>query len=202
MLGKSHIIANLCSVELLWAAGKAVCAYQGYGHEYIEIASGICSRYLSVPDGVPVFIHMGTCLGLFLMGSLLPDCDSRTSILGRYFYLPFEHHTWMHTAYVCIAMGFFCIWYRSLFWVLAGYTLHLFWDSFSACGVCWFYKLLSDYRRYPSGAKVKKKHKCKLYKTGTVSEYVLIAVLVTLSVISGLLFVYFTYGTGIRSLFT
>lgn len=201
MLGKSHMIANLCSLELLWISGKVLGTYQGYGHEYIDAAAAACSAYLSAPDGVPVIIHIGTSFGLFLLGTLLPDCDTKTSLLGRYFCLPFEHHTWTHTVYACIAFGFFSIWYQSLFWILAGYVLHLFWDSFSACGVCWFYKLFSDYREYPSGARVKKGHKCKLYRTGKNSEYVLLAVLVTTSVIIGLLFAYFHYGGTIRQIF-
>ena len=68
--------------------------------------------------------------------------------------------------------------------MFSGVFVHLFWDSFSACGNCWFYKLLSDYRRYPNNVKVKKGHKLKLYHAGEWSEYLLLFVIVVITVVS------------------
>lgn len=201
MMGKSHIVAGICSTELVWAAGRALRMYQGPGSGYILDAMDAAGSYLAVPDGIPWPIHMGTCLGLLLLGSVLPDIDSRNSILGRYVHLPVEHHTWTHAVYIPTVLAFFAVWYRSVFWLLAGYMIHLFWDSLSAQGVCWFYKILSDYREYPSGAKVKRGHKMKLYKTGKTSEYVLLGILVTLSVLSAAAVLYIRFSPAVSGLF-
>ena len=65
---------------------------------------------------------------------------------------------------------------RLFAWHGLGYVLHLFWDSFSKAGICWFYPI-SNYRRYPNGAFVKRGRHLTLYSVGNASEA---AVLVTL----------------------
>lgn len=201
MMGKSHIAAGICTTELVWAAGRTLRLYNGPGSEYVEGLVDAVASYLAVPAGVPWPVHMGTCLGLLLLGSVLPDIDSKNSILGRYVHLPVEHHTWTHAVYIPAILAFFVLWYHSLFWLLAGYMTHLFWDSLSAQGVCWFYKILSDYREYPSGAKVKRGHRLKLYKTGKTSEYVLLGILVTLSVLSASAMLYIRLSPVVSGLF-
>ncbi len=69
-------------------------------------------------------------------------------------------------------------------WIFFGVVVHLFWDSLSYCGNCWFYKLFSDYKEYPGGAKIKKGHTIKLYRTGEWSEYLLLFIVVILTVMS------------------
>lgn len=69
-------------------------------------------------------------------------------------------------------------------WLFFGTIVHLFWDSLSACGNCWFYKLFSDYHEYPNGAKIKKGHKLKLYHAGEWSEYLLLFIIIAVTVIS------------------
>ena len=59
----------------------------------------------------------------------------------------------------------------------------------SVMGNCWFYKLLSDYQEYPSGAKVKKGHRWKLYRAGEWSEYLLLFIVVMFTVVSYMLMV-------------
>ena len=49
-------------------------------------------------------------------------------------------------------------------------------------GVCWFYKLLSDYREYPGGARVKKGYHITLYRSAEWTEYLVVFLLAAVSV--------------------
>jgi len=118
----------------------------------------------------PLFVYMPICLVLFLLGLLLPDIDSPYSALGRIFYIPFKHRTWTHCWIPLFLCAIGSIWYRMLFWLGMGIFTHMFWDSFSASGVMWFYPL-------------KTKHYCKLYHTSSPSEYVVMTIAVMISII-------------------
>lgn len=102
-------------------------------------------------------------------GALLPDMDSKSSLLGRYIHIPLKHRTWTHSIWALLLLLPIC-WLGPLFrciWI--GYVLHLMFDSLSACGVCFFYPF-EKYREFPGGAKVKMHHKLKLYHTSQKSE--------------------------------
>lgn len=179
MMGKSHIVVNTCSLIIL-ESGLLLTqyAYHGVGSELLKNGATIVSRFV-FPK--PIFsMYMLLCLLLFYLGTLLPDIDSKNSLLGRFIYLPVKHKTWTHTIYGPFLIFVGSVWYLMSFWLGLGYILHLFWDSLSYCGVCFFYPF-SKYREYNSGAKVKVNHKFKIYRTGKTSEYVVVAVLVTLT---------------------
>lgn len=179
MMGKSHIVVNTCSLIIL-ESGLLLTqyAYHGVGSELLKNGAMIVSRFV-FPK--PIFsMYMLLCLLLFYLGTLLPDIDSKNSLLGRFIYLPVKHKTWTHTIYGPFLIFVGSVWYLMSFWLGLGYILHLFWDSLSYCGVCFFYPF-SKYREYNSGAKVKVNHKFKIYRTGKTSEYVVVAVLVTLT---------------------
>lgn len=110
---------------------------------------------------------------LYLFGSVLPDIDSRNSIVGRKFYLPIKHRTWTHSVW-----GILMLWIASFFFVLVrpvliGYLFHMLEDTPSACGICWLYPF-HRYIEYESGAKVADGHRLKLYRTGDRSEQIIV----------------------------
>lgn len=141
---------------------------------------------------------------LFLFGTLLPDIDNKKSMLGRHMYLPLKHRTWTHTLwfamlwlafrYVLLMFSSYleihciCLWIVPVFqwfavgcvFVFLGYTGHLWMDTYSAQGVCWFYPF-QTYKEYASGAVVKPKHKWKLYYTNKPSETWLVCFVVVLT---------------------
>ena len=43
---------------------------------------------------------------LLMLGTLLPDIDSKKSILGRFFHLPVKHRTWTHSIWPLIPLYF------------------------------------------------------------------------------------------------
>lgn len=139
------------------------------------------SFILEMPDAASAAgLAAGGCL--FVIGSLLPDIDQKelkwAKRLGLHGFI--EHRTWTHSIWPLLAMALLS-WFLPIFWWLfAGYAGHLFWDSFSRAGVCWFFPFES-YRSYPSGAKVKKGHNHWLYRVGKPSELVVLACIITLS---------------------
>lgn len=204
MMGRNHIVVGACALEHLWALDRLVDRLD------VPVLSDVQQAlwaYLGIPKmTIP---YMVICLGAYFLGSLLPDIDHPDSILGRFVHIPVAHRTWLHSIYpyllvlVFSLMGLYPVaayvssWPMPymvttiastagpiLSWLFIGSFTHLFWDSFSAMGNCWFYKLLSDYKEYPSGAKVKKGHKLKLYHAGEWSEYVLVLVIIAFTVAS------------------
>lgn len=119
---------------------------------------------LRLPWTVVLFVSM-------LFGTLLPDIDKKTSMLGRYVHISVKHSTWTHTAwalFILFGLSFVSSIFGAMF---VGYGLHLLMDSVSWAGICWFYPI-QQYRYYPNGAFVAKNHKCKLYQAGAKSEIV------------------------------
>lgn len=147
--------------------------------------------------------YVGFLSLLFLFGTLLPDIDNKKSMLGRYFHLPLKHRTWTHSIwfavwwlvlrYLFLFLAFQfetksgLLWIVSVFqwfavgcvFVFLGYIGHLWMDTYSAQGVCWFYPF-QTYKEYASGAIVKSKHKWKLYYTNKPSETWLVCFIVLL----------------------
>lgn len=190
MMGRNHVIVGACALEHAYVANELisrvdlaslntvqnfVLGYLGIAH----LASGTTSAPLYITIlSVPLY------LVLFFIGTLFPDIDNPKSKLGRYIHLPFKHRTWIHAIYLYLIFAVLGWFYHAFAWLFFGVFVHLFWDSFSAMGNCWFYKLLSDYREYPGGAKVKKGHKLKLYYAGEWSEYVLVFIIVVFTAAS------------------
>lgn len=120
-------------------------------------------------------------IAMFVLGCLLPDIDQENSTLGRYIHIPVAHRTWTHTAWGLIFLGIASIFAPYIFWLAYGCFLHIFYDSLSKGGICWFYPI-SQYRTWASGAQVKKGHSIYLYRTGEASETVLATLVVILGV--------------------
>lgn len=187
MLGHNHAISNISSLLLI---SDTVIYLKKYYHgvlqEYVNKAGDSVYNFalnFCVSDK-PVILKiawLSVCFGLFILGSLFPDTDSKKSIIGRYIHIPVRHRTWTHSIWVVLILGVISIVVRPMFWFTLGYFLHLFWDSLSKGGICWFYPI-SNYIKYDSGAQIKKKHIFRLYKTGNVSEYVLVSVITAVAV--------------------
>lgn len=131
----------------------------------------------------PLFLVLSFAIfaSFFILGCLLPDTDHPESILGRKFYIPVRHRTWTHTMWIVIIFILIGIFLKPFRPLAYGYFIHLFVDSFSRGGVCFFYPI-SKYIDYPSGAHVKKKHIFKLYKPGGISEIVVNIILILITV--------------------
>lgn len=190
-MGKSHLAVGVASLAGVYGARMLAMAYEGPYSEILHVGIKQAEDFM-VPAGVAGIAISVIGLGLYFVGTLLPDIDCETSMLGRYVYIPVQHHTWTHTAWVLALFAVFSLFSPVFVWLFAGYFIHLLCDSPSACGVAWFYPI-TKYKTYLNGARVKKGHKVKLYHTGKTSEIVFAAILCLLNfAIFGLgLFVFF-----------
>lgn len=192
MMGRSHLIAGVCALEHAYAASvlidRADTVLPSYMAEQLMKVKRMSQLYLGIADMTELSVLTMTVipvyLGFYLLGNLLPDIDSPKSLLGRIVHVPVEHRTWLHAIYLYLIIAALGFVHPVFSWLFFGVFVHLFWDSFSACGNCWFYKILSDYRKYPGDAKVKKGHKLKLYHAGEWSEYLLLFIIVVVTVAS------------------
>lgn len=185
MMGKNHLIAGACALEHLYVAGVLLDRVP-FGP--LTAVRKLSVRYLQLdgmgPLSVETALTAGVCILAYGLGNLLPDIDTPNSMLGRFLHIPVEHRTWLHAIYCYLPLAVLG-WFSTPFaWMFLGVVVHLFWDSLSACGNCWFYKLLSDYREYPNGGKIKKGHKLKLYHAGEWSETMVTVILVLLTIAS------------------
>ena len=167
MNGKHHLVAAASVLGCAWGAASIVSASfpDGVASDAVQAVSGFFM------DGCQTLsLHTAICLAAYLFGTLLPDIDSPGSMLGKYGAVRVGHRTWTHSlwpALLLFAAGWFL---RPLAWMALGYVVHLFWDSLSRMGVCWFYPY-PGYLEYGK-AKVKRNHWVWLYHNGTVMETV------------------------------
>ncbi len=189
MMGRSHIIAGACALEHAYVVNELVnradlaplTSLQNLALSYMGIAK------LAGESSAPLYVTVLSVplyLAAYFFGTLLPDIDNPKSMLGRFVHVPGGHRKWWHAIYLYLVIAALGALHPAFAWMFFGVFVHLFWDSFSAMGNCWFYKLLSDYREYPNGAKVKKDHKLKLYYAGEWSEYLLLFIIVLITVAS------------------
>lgn len=184
MTGKSHIIINISSAvvsaNILLYAGLS---YNGQSAENVKMMSNAVVQYLNDSSFFSQTAYWILAISFFLVGSVLPDIDSEKSMISRllHFHLPIEHRTWTHTLVFPVLFGILSLWFKPLLFLSIAYLLHLLWDNLSKQGVCFFYPF-EQYIGYGSGAKVKKGHKLKVYRTGQASEFVLLGVVATLTV--------------------
>lgn len=185
MKGTNHIVTNISTAVIIDTVIRAVS---------YELSNGIYDNILDftywqlsietvsqvVYTCSIVYTYILNCL-LFVFGSLLPDCDQPNSIAGRMLYIPVRHRTWTHTIWFVILFGIMGLCAPCFMWLFYGYCLHLFYDSLSKGGVCWFYPF-SKYKIWTSGAQVKKNHKIYLYRTGETSETILTLFIVAISI--------------------
>lgn len=193
MQGINHIISNTCSAVLvgegIFALNDFLEHFTGNNLPFYNNLRYVCIHtidFLVPHTESTVFLCLWWTVAAFLfyLGSLLPDCDTKKSIIGRKLYIPVEHRTWTHTLWFPLSIFAVSLFAPVLFYLSAGYILHLFWDNLSVGGVCFLYPL-SKYRHYGNnGAKMKKHHVIKLYRTGKVSEGVVIGILIAITLIS------------------
>jgi membrane-bound metal-dependent hydrolase YbcI (DUF457 family) len=186
MTGKSHLTTSTCT-GLLVAGGVTCVELSNNPPKWLLTVSTAISDYV-LHTSLSLFLYVPMVIALFLLGSILPDIDHPYSMIGRIIHIPVQHRTWTHTAYIPIALWIASIPVRPLFWLGTGIFIHDLFDSVSASGLCWFYPF-QKYRKYGTGAFVKKGHILKIYHTGKASEYVVVAVMVTITIFVLLLYV-------------
>lgn len=199
MNGKHHIIAGISTVVIADTGLKVLTKlsnsdiYEKY-HNFVSSRSFIETE--SQLGGIAVNIGMtALCAVLFLTGCLLPDIDQEKSTLGKIIHIPVQHRTWTHTIWIVAILAILSIFVPCLFWLCLGCMLHIFYDSLSKGGICWFYPI-SQYKTWTSGAQVKKNHKIYLYRTGETSELI-ITMLAALAGASMLIYnIYLTVGSS------
>lgn len=124
------------------------------------------------------FILIPFCIAGLLLGLLMPDCDNPKSLLGRYFHIPIEHRTWLHTIWFVLILALPGLLFKPFFCVGIGAYLHLLCDAPSKCGICW---LFPNYKRVGYG-KVKKGHYIYLYDSEPVA-WILCGVILTFTIL-------------------
>lgn len=183
MLGRDHLIANTASLAIL-STGMMRLAEQPVASPVGALApatTAVISAFTQY-GSIDTSAVIGLGLVFFYIGTLLPDIDNERSMLGRYIHLPMEHRTWTHAIWLPLIFVLAGFAFPPLWWAALGYVLHLFWDSLSRGGVCWFYPI-SRYVSYSGGAKVKRRHWVKLYSVGGVSEYIVTGIIVAVAII-------------------
>lgn len=181
MRGTNHILTGLASVVTLDTYLKVITKIidtDVYNHVHDYFA---WHRHLDITNDteqicVTVLAVILNSV-LFLIGCLLPDIDQEKSTMGKIMHLPVKHRTWTHTIWAVVLFAAISCFLPCMTFLTFGYILHIFFDSLSKGGICWFYPL-SQYKTWTSGAQVKKNHKLYLYRTGETSETLLTAIIV------------------------
>lgn len=178
LLGRTHVITTtatgLSGLYALYYAEQTLELTTRTGlivHSFAEI---IGFDFYSKDFSMFLFLIISV-LGL-VIGALLPDIDSKNSILGRY--VPFiqdifGHRTITHTIWVVLGLFIINYFFGNTFtWMISiGYLLHIIQDSFSRQGVDWFWPFGKGYKSY-GGATVKRGFHLGLYSVGGVVERV------------------------------
>lgn len=189
MMGKNHVLTNISAGLLALDAGIGV--YRSSSSLLAPCRERLHVWVDSMIAPHPTFGwlmlagYAGFSFLILMFAALLPDIDTPDSTLGRFVPIHGKHRTWSHTIWIPLLICALGYEVTPWFYVLAfGYTWHLVMDSFSACGVCWFWPF-QKYREYGGGARVASGHTLKLYHAGDAAETCLayflfiIAVLVT-----------------------
>lgn len=173
MRGTSHIIMNVAT------AGSVGCTLffmlknntSVFLHDIADASVNFLFNGFLETDNKMLVFYIPAIVLLYIFGSVLPDADHPHSPISRVIHIPVKHRTWLHAIYIPLILFIASVWFRPLFYLGAGYFFHIFWDSFSATGIDWFYPHKN------------KHHILKLYKTSQLSEGVFVGVFVTLSVL-------------------
>lgn len=194
MLGKTHAITTISTGLLglygLYQATQTTTEswYSPVIHKSVELL-GLDFELV----GFPLVFTLVLCTIGLLFGSLLPDIDSKRSILGRF--VPFVeeiigHRTYTHTIWVVLLLSALAYYVGNLFlWmVVLGYIGHIIQDSFSVQGIDWLYPFGKGYKSY-GGASIKKGFHLGLYRVGGVFETIIAVVMVIL-----MLYMVYTWG--------
>lgn len=191
MLGKHHIIASLASVTILGTATLAFTQQPSTAPLGVLAPTSVkIIKYMST-NGAVVLLETGivlintilfwtASLLLLILGSLLPDIDNDNSLLGRHIHIGVRHRTWTHAVWGLLVLCLIGIYYRPMMWGAIGMFWHLFWDSLSVGGNCWFYPF-SKYNDYSGGAHSKQHHWAKLYRVGGLAERIIVYALAAIA---------------------
>lgn len=195
MLSVNHVVtgaATCITIDTVCRIAEITFKWDGYGQlcnfmhsDYVLNISSNMLHYLAAVVTIAINI------ALFILGCLLPDCDQKNSVVGKIIHIPVKHRTWTHTIWCVILLAVMGFSVHSFFWLAYGYFAHIFYDSLSRAGICWFYPL-SQYQIWPSGAQVKINHKLYLYRTGRQSETVITTIVALLGIVSFFLSIYLT----------
>lgn len=190
MKGINHIITGVSTAIAIDTLFRAI-SFEAGDMVYNTVCSAASWRFItnvqsSFENTVIGILVIFVNVVMFILGCLLPDCDQERSIAGRMLYVPVQHRTWTHTIWCVVIFFLMGIAAPCFLWLAYGYTLHIFYDSLSKGGICWFYPI-SGYKKWASGAQVKKNHKIYLYRTGETSETIL-TILVSLVGLSMLIY--------------
>lgn len=196
MNGPDHVITSAASL----AIGKSIC---DLSQRWSLPWANTCLRFeqFFMPKSDAFLAQTGWFTGgviLFFFGSLFPDIDTGRSTIRKMLHMynskddsKNRHRTWTHCIWTIILLWVAAYFVPIFSWFALGYTLHVFWDSFSTMGVCLFYPF-QKYIKFDSGARIANGHKLKLYKTNDISEYIIVGVIVAVA----LLLLGFTYVPG------
>ena len=181
MTGKGHLASNTCSLVAISSVTILLTSEKSslYNEQLSNTIKLALDNYI-LKSSLPMVLFATISILLFYLGTLLPDIDFQASLLGRFLYLPIEHRSWTHAIYLPIIFGVASIWFRPLLFLSLGYVLHLLWDNLSKAGICFLYPLNSKKTRY--GIE-KKRHILRFYKSGKASEYVLLGVILSLTIV-------------------
>lgn len=174
MQGKSHIIGSIAMGSIGYSIFRLSqkLGYEGLDH-FVSLLS---YTMLSSPQS------FGKCAGLYVLGSLLPDIDSKESFIGRFNPIPMPHRWIPHSLWFIAPFVYVAIKLNPVFWFLVfGMFTHLLLDSMSKAGVC-FLNPFTGYIRYPSGAFIKKGHIISLYANGEIGEKVVLLLVCLIAV--------------------
>lgn len=195
MLGKTHAITTtstgLLGLYGLYQATQTVSTEAWYSSVLYKSVDILGLDFDLV--GFPLVLALVICTLGLLFGSLLPDVDSKRSILGRF--VPFVeeiigHRTYTHTVWVVLLLSGLAYYVNVTFlWmVVIGYSAHIIQDSFSVQGIDWLYPFGKGYRSY-GGASIKKGFHIGLYRVGGVLETI---IAVAMSIL--MLYMIYTWG--------
>lgn len=202
MLGRNHMIVHCCSVLDVYAATvwfgrqkivpdtamRFLSFLQNQAWYWTpKVVKNVVTHFLKpFPYTVSFFgvmfpkeISFLLCFLAFLFGSILPDIDSKNSLLGKHMPFTLQHRGWCHTIWFSLPFFMLSVFFFPFFWMGIGMLLHLFWDSFSAAGLSFF-----SPARVPNGqmSYALFGHRLRFYHTGKMSEYVVVGVVVLLTI--------------------
>ena len=172
MTGKQHLTAGATLSVLSTAMYLDVI--NTYTNENVLGVIKTVKEFL-IPDTV---LLLPVCILFLFIGFLIPDCDTKNSMLGRYLYIPIEHRKWLHTIWFVLLLSLPGLLFKPFFCLGFGAFLHLLCDASSKCGICWF---VPNYKYY-GHAKVKKGHFVYLYDSEPAA-WILCGVMITLTII-------------------
>lgn len=170
MRGSSHIIMNVTSASVIGMTGFLILNSNISKDAFICRLCENSKTFLLDNGSWPFAVYCAVAALAYILGSVLPDVDHQYSTIGKIIHLPFKHRTWTHAIYFPTLFIVIGIFYRWVFWLGVGYLLHIFWDSFSASGIDFFYP------------KKNKHHFMKLYHTSQPSEYIIVGICLCITV--------------------